>query len=808
MEQRREHDRATAAGRNGTRRQTRLIVDDRLVWLGGFLVFCQSILARPSVAAELTPATVNRAINRGVDYLRSQQNADGGWDEWTGQSCGLSALCTLSILNATGDPTDRSVTAAVRYLRGKTPAETYSVALQTLVFCELGSPTDLQRIRRNVRWLVDNQTASGSWSYFAVGGGGDRPGQNRSRGGGDPSNAQFAVLALGAAADRGIDVPADVFRRSAEYWSSNQHRGGGWSYGASRPTGSMTCAGIASLIICGSAESTSVGSASVVGDRVECCGGDDSQRQIEKGIDWLAANFTTAINPRSGSSSHLYYLYALERTGRLSGRRFIGNHDWYREGADRLLSMQDAFKGYWRGAGAAEPPPVATSFAVLFLSKGRRKVVLGRLKYAESPQRWRRHSGAMAGLVGRLESAWDQKLTWQTIDADRATVEDLLQAPVILITGAEAIDMPDAVAETMKQYVAQGGTVIFDADAGDGCGDASAFNRDVLSLTRRWTDGGTMQRLPPEHPVWTIDVPVDVDALPPDQWVYGVEACCRTSVFYVPASLSCRWALAGLANDASKRIAKPAADQINAAVHIGQNILAYATGRRLKEKLQTSVLVGRDDVPPIDRGTVRMATLATATDTAGPDRAAEYAAQFAATGTAVSIAALPDAVPFDAGVLADVQFLWVHGRGEITWDADQIAVLRTFLDTGGILIASSICGDRAFTESLTETMPRLVDDPLQPIDDNDPVLQVPGGYDLRSVTVRYPAGQGGGVVARDTGGPELLVARDARGLARVFFSPLDLSCALQSPNSIQCPGYDTTDAAKIVTNIVLLGLTQ
>ncbi len=46
------------------------------------------------------------------------------------------------------------------------------------------------------------------------------------------------------------------------------------------------------------------------------------------------------------------------------------------------------------------------------------------------------------------------------------------------------------------------------------------------------------------------------------------------------------------------------------------------------------------------------------------------------------------------------------------------------------------------------------------------------------------------------------------GMTNVFFSPLDLSCALESQNSVQCPGYDTDDAAKIVANLVLFALQQ
>ena len=43
---------------------------------------------------------------------------------------------------------------------------------------------------------------------------------------------------------------------------------------------------------------------------------------------------------------HYYYLYGLERVGRLSARRLIGEHDWYREGAEYLVRQQQE-SGYW-----------------------------------------------------------------------------------------------------------------------------------------------------------------------------------------------------------------------------------------------------------------------------------------------------------------------------------------------------------------------------------------------------------------------------------------------------------------------------
>ena len=68
----------------------------------------------------------------------------------------------------------------------------------------------------------------------------------------------------------------------------------------------------------------------------------------------------------------------------MTSRRFIGGHDWYREGADFLVRQQAASigEGYWIGPGHAENDPViATSLAMLFLSKGRRPVVMAKLRH-------------------------------------------------------------------------------------------------------------------------------------------------------------------------------------------------------------------------------------------------------------------------------------------------------------------------------------------------------------------------------------------------------------------------------------------
>ena len=59
---------------------------------------------------------------------------------------------------------------------------------------------------------------------------------------------------------------------------------------------------------------------------------------------WIAIFRSIAI--RAGSAWLFYYLYGIERTGRMTARRFIGQHDWYREGA-KMLVHEQLLTGAW-----------------------------------------------------------------------------------------------------------------------------------------------------------------------------------------------------------------------------------------------------------------------------------------------------------------------------------------------------------------------------------------------------------------------------------------------------------------------------
>lgn len=799
-------------------------------WLAFLLAGVILPATAPLVHADIDAITVQRSIDRGVEYLRKSQTQRGGWREYSGYNCGLTALCTLAWINAGVSRQDPDVVRAMEYLRTFPPEDVYSVSLQTLVFCAVGALEDVPRIRRNVQWLAELQKPAGN--RFAGGWG-----YSRTRGHGDQSNSQFAVLALGAAAERGIEVPREVFEAAASYWHQMQFPSGGWSYSTGlRASGSMTCAGIGSLIICGSSLSDLEDGGAA---RLDCCGDDPGDEAVDRGLEYLSSIFTMQANPGGEMLTYFYYLYAVERVGRLSGRRLIGNRDWYREGAERLVGLQDQFQGFWQGGGIVESNrDVATSFALLFLSKGKRQVVVARLDHPSlrtetGPDRRGEAvqpgaaagragdaahssslplSGALHSLVRHVERDWSRELTWQTIASEHATATDLLTSPVLVITGNRALDFDTELRDHLKAYLDQGGTILFDALAGDGCGDGDAFEQSVTSLCNQWYPQSKLERLPLSHPVWFAEAPADPVAIAEDYWMYGVGACCRTPVFYSPRSLACRWSRGGpLLRGAD--LPPNLHPGVVASITLGENILAYATGRELKDKLDDSMSVLADDAPIPTRGAIPVASAALGAGEEQVSQALPHAAMIIREKIAVEVIAVDEPIALTDQSLSRVGVLYLTGQTTFELNAESRQALKNYIDREGILLAAPICGNEAFATSLRRELAALIpDQKLEPMPSDHPAWTTRyGGFDLSNVEIRVPTQRttvGKSVeIARRSGSP-VMESMQVNGVDTVFFSPLDLSCALESQNSIQCPGYATADAAKIIAGVILYALQQ
>ncbi|MFV1958489.1 MAG: hypothetical protein ACC662_03645 [Planctomycetota bacterium] len=390
-------------------------------------------------------ARINKAVERGATWLAGRQRPGGNYpgfgddlppDTINPMDLGLNALVVQTLARCGRKADDPAIRRGLqwcrsRYSKGEEHLRVYSAATLILALLAVHAPEAGQdvRIKRDrygnpvppkrikpckvptsdrhwikdlVAFLVRTQVKpSGGWRY---------PGNpdGSVEGETDLSNTQYALLALDAAARCGFRVPAETWRLAGEYVLREQEEEGievplyieneayepgaqgaerfvevgktqarGWCYLPGRnelATGSMTCAGLTCL--------------AVVKERLWAAKKLDPafSRRLDRGmidgIGWLGDHFTVQDNPDPPNQWHYYYLYGLERTGAKTGLRWIGRHDWYREGAEHLLAAQTK-EGGWQEAEAAGKPADSTEsaitqtcFALLFLERATRKPVV------------------------------------------------------------------------------------------------------------------------------------------------------------------------------------------------------------------------------------------------------------------------------------------------------------------------------------------------------------------------------------------------------------------------------------------------
>jgi hypothetical protein len=734
------------------------------------------------VLGAITSEEVEASIKRAIRYLKDSQKDDGSWlDADPEARSGTTSLVTLSLLTA-GEPVNSPViTRALNYLRKMTPEElksTYAVALQAMVFAAAQPERDRLKIAACVAWLEraqikkgDGVEKAGSWSYNEFKG---RPGDN--------SNTQYALLGLNAAAEAGVPIKSEVWADARTYWERCQHHDGSWGYTAdpqAPATASMTCAGISSLVITGLKRFE--GQESLDGEKIVDCGKGGLNPHLQRGTNWIARNFWVGQNLGNGQQWRYYYLYGLERAGRLTGQRFFGDHDWYREGAEKLVHEQDKLQGYWMGIAFEQSKVVSTSFALLFLAKGRSPVLINKIRH--NPQGdWNNDADDVRNLVNVVSRDWKNLVTWQVVDPNVATVEDMLQAPILFLNGHLAPEFTDEGKKALREYVEQGGFIFAEACCGRQEFD-KGFHR-LMDEVFPKEDYKELHPLAPEHAVYRSRFELSPEIHP----LWGIEHGCRTVVIYSPGDLSCYW---------NQSEASPANTAVIKSLRVGQNIVDYATGRELPaDKLKVREV--RDFRPEAAiRGALQIAKLKHAGDwNVAPLAVPNLMVAIRESLKLDVVIHHKELLPKDPN-LVNFPLIYIHGRAALSFTQEEIGILRRHLEPGGgTLFADAACGspafDAAFRKFVAEMLPQT---PMVPIPRDDEIYTKKVCYDLSDV--QYSKAAGGG---RDL--PQLEGVK-LNGHWAVIYSKYDVGCALERHQGLDCKGYSPESAVRIAANVVV-----
>jgi hypothetical protein len=393
---------------------------------------------------------------------------------------------------------------------------------------------------------------------------------------------------------------------------------------------------------------------------------------------------------------------------------------------------------------------------------------------------------------------------------DTATVDDLLQAPVLYVSGSQAPElMPHA--KKLRDYVDRGGFLFAEAC----CRDAARFDEGFRKLMAAVFPEPEykLQRLVPGHPIWRMQEIVRPDS-PFVGRLWGVEYGCRTCVIYSDTDLSCYWELAqaGVWN----RYPKPVKQHVADALSVGINVLTYATNREPKGKEQSFVTPDEAETALADgssRGVIEIAKLRHGGGCNDAPGALLNLLRAASQGEAkLQVRAAQDLINISDENLFRYHMVFMHGRHDFRLTDAERTQLGEYLQRGGTLLADSICASKVFSTALRrEIATALPGAALKRIPPNDPLFTPAfGGFDIRQVSMRDPqtANDNQPVSARVRQVEPQLEGIDIDGRWAVIFSPYDISCALESHEGVGCRGYVQEDAARIGLNVLLYSLNQ
>jgi hypothetical protein len=710
---------------------------------------------------------IQASIQKGLRVMLSEQSANGSWV----QHPGYTALALLAMVKAGMDPARDECVKAASFLATAELTRTYDVALTALALDEVDRRKYRPVIESCVRFLQDKQLNNGMWDYRKGGEGQAVNLQGQNSVDGDHSNTQFALLGLMAAQKSGIPISQFVLDRARRHWTDSQNADGGWGYGSSRGQstsyGSMTAAGVASMFLLGNDLYT----------QTEKCGIYVENDRVAKGLEWIARSWSVAANPaaKGGLAEPYYYLYALERIGVLTGLKYIGSHDWYREGAAFLVKDQKP-DGSWgrRLYGLSD-----TCFAVLFLAKGPAPILLSKLRWEGK------------GLVHRLdarrwaeaaEPALRQRLSYQILDK-KAAVSEYLKAPLLFINGHTAPTFTPEERESVRTFVRLGGVLVAEA-----CCSSVEFDKGIREEFAAIFADKRLVPLPSSHPIYTMRHQIRD---PREMFFQGFVGC-RTSVFYSPKGFTCAVDLGGDPNDVGFRLAV--------------NVALYATGnQRLSDERQVDVKMAPEAPKALDavqRGAFLMAQVKHDGDWNPDTNVVPNLLRHVKENTRLRVSFARDAVPFSQPGLFDYSALFMTGHAAFSWTKEDADMLRSYLKKGGFLFAESCCGNSSFDRAFREFMRAVLPDSrlsVLPMDHRVYTF----GKDPRAIQVRE-------IVKRenpDLQGPGLEgLALD--GNTVVYYTRFAVGCAIEDHPCVECRGYTRAGALDLVTRVLLAGLTE
>jgi hypothetical protein len=251
---------------------------------------------------------------------------------------------------------------------------------------------------------------------------------------------------------------------------------------------------------------------------------------------------------------------------------------------------------------------------------------------------------------------------------------------------------------------------------------------------------------------------------------------------------------------------------ITKATRVGENVVAYVTGRDILNKIQqqeqTQVKSAADK---IERDLLQIAKIRYTGDwDPAPQALKNLLVALNRTAATATSTKQRDLTLLDPNLFR-YPIAYMHGRHEFALGQNEQDKLRDYVNQGGVLVADASCGLPAFDRSFRRLLAQLFpDNPLKRIPPEHELFTTKIGNELKTVKRRELDAENpkGALSAAVREVEPFLEGIEVNGRFVVIYSKYDISCAMQRQSSVTCAGYVHEDAIKIGVNVILYALLQ
>ena len=715
-------------------------------WIGPF--------AAAPARADVTDKQVAKAIRAGVNYLYQEQHKWGNWDvqdpkqgkgHEAKQYGGWTAIACYALLSA-GEQWQNNpkLEKPLKFLADIEIDGTYAVGLRAHVWPKLPDKSTqinfLEELREDAYLLINGINAGGAYRYKL----GDS--------GYDHSCTQYGALGAWECAKRGVPVPVDYWQKLEKHFLEMQTPDGGWAYtGSNGGNLQMTAAGLAVLYM----------TLDYLHSRDFERPGVTERHPLMKAINDGLGFMNRSYKP----SSNGYTMVGVERVALGSGMKFFNNMDWYQTGASAFIKSQ---KGGAMGGGGHGGPVVSTSYALVFLSRGRVPVFANKLQIPGQP--WNNRPRDLANMAKWASDEFEIDMNWQVVGIDRSPA-DWLDAPILYLASHKALELTEPQIKKIKRYIDMGGMLVTASDGG---------SREFSDWVKKTFESAYPYKF---QPVSEQDDLYNIVFQERNEKIESLHNGVRHLIVHF--------------NGDPGRVWQTHSHRVEGPWRVMGNIFQYAI-EKSKPRNRLEAHYVKATTKPSSRVHIGRAKY---DGNWNPEPLAWPLA---------SVRAANDGKPgfalhrIDLADIAGADLSMVHVAGtestEFT-DAEIDAVRKYVNDDGGVMFFEAAGGDAAFTESVTNMLLKAFPEGrLRMIDSTSRVLTGAGigGYDSARVNYRVFYKQRLGASTR----PGLL-AITINGEPRVFVSPEDLSTGMIGQPVWGIFGYDAKSAVHLATNIAL-----